>query len=97
MQLELGEYEDAVVVREREETKKAVVVAKEEEEKFRPKIRKLGKKLELVPATEAVDEPAKAIEEAIEKDKKKSKKTKATEIIKPKITMPLIIEESDED
>ena len=97
LQLELGEYEDAVVVREREETQKAVVVAKEEEKKFRPKIKKLGKKLELVPATEAVDEPAKAIEQAIEKDKKKSKKTKVTEVIKPKITKPLIIEESDED
>jgi hypothetical protein len=97
LQLELGEYEEAVVVREREETKKAVVVAKEEEEKIRPKIRKLGKKLELVPATEAVDEPAKAIEEAIEKDKKKTKKTKVTEEKKVKQAKPLIIEESDED
>ena len=87
----------ATAVKEREETQKAVVVAKEEEKKIRPKIRKLGKKLELVPATEAVDEPSKAIEQAIEKDKKKSKKTKATEVIKPKKTKLLIIEESDED
>ena len=96
LQLELGEYEEAVVIREREETKKAVVIAKEELEKVKPKVRKLGKKIELVPATEAIDEPAKAIEQAIDKDKK-SKKNKATEVIKPKKGNLLIIEESDED
>jgi len=96
LQLELGEYEEAIVVREREETKKAVVVAKEEE-KIRPKIRKLGKKIELVPATEAVDEPVNAIEEAIEKDKKKTKKTKAPEEKKSKKVKLLVVEDSDED
>jgi hypothetical protein len=95
LQLDLGEYEEAIVVREREETKKAVVVAKEEE-KIRPKIRKLGKKIELVPATEAVDEPVKRIEEAIEKDKKK-KKARVTEEKGLKKAKPFIIEDSDED
>jgi hypothetical protein len=95
LQLELGEYQEAVVVREREDTKKAVVVAKEEE-KVRPKIRKLGKKIELIPATEAINDPVIKIEEAIEKDKKKSKKTKATDQ-KPKKGKLLIIEDSDED
>jgi hypothetical protein len=97
LQLELGEYEEAVVVREREETKKAVVIAKEENVKIRPKIRKLGKRIELVPATEAVDEPTKAIEQAIEKDKKKSKKTKATEDIKSKKGKLLIVESDSDD
>ena len=91
LQLELGEYEEAVVVREREESNKAVVVAKEEVGKIRPKIRKLGKKIELVPATEAIEEPVKAIEKAIEKDNKKSKTVLKTK--KPK----LIIVDSDED
>lgn len=83
LQLELGEYDEAVVVREKEETQKAVVVAKEEVVKLKPKIRKLGKKLELIPATEALDEtPVKKIEEAIELaktigEKKKDKNPKA--------------------
>ena len=91
IQLELGEYEEAIVQREKEETRQAVVVAKEEETKIRPKIRKLSKKIQLVAATEAVDEPAtkiKLIEKAIKK------KTKATETKKPK---KLLIIESDEE
>jgi len=88
IQLELGEYEEAVIEREKEDTKKAVVVAKEEELKVRPKVRKLSKKLLLVGATEAVEEPAKQIEEEIEK--KKGKK----EVKKPK---KLLIIESDEE
>ena len=55
---------------------------------------KLSKKLLLVAATEAVDEPAKAIEEAIEKqEKKKSKKNTGKETKKSKKL--LIIEEDD--
>ena len=86
--LELGEYEEAIVQRENVETKQAIVVAKEKEIKDKPKIRKLTKKLVLVPATEAVDEIVKPIEKAIEKQEKSktSKKMK-----KP----PLIIEEDD--
>ena len=87
LHLELGEYEEAIVEREKEETKQAVVVAKEEEVKLRPKVRKLSKKILLVAATEAVDEPS---EKAIEK-KKTTKKT-AKKVIKP-----LIIENSDEE
>jgi hypothetical protein len=72
LQLELGEYEESLLKREKEETKKAVVVAKEEEIKVKPKIRKLSKKILLVAATEAIDEsPVKAIEEAIEIKKAK--------------------------
>jgi hypothetical protein len=97
LQLELGEYEESVIQREKEETKRAVVVAKEEEIKLRPKVKKLTKKLLLVPATEAVDEqpPIKAIEEAIEKKKKpKQKETKQKETKKQK---KLLIIESDEE
>jgi mRNA (guanine-N7-)-methyltransferase len=94
IQLELGEYEDAIIQREKEDTKNAVVIAKEEEIKLRPKIRKLSKKILLVAATEAVDEPAKNIEQLIEKQDKKKKKTKVTETKKPK---KLLIIESDEE
>jgi len=97
LQLELGEYQESIIQREKEETKKAVVVAKEEEIKLRPKVKKLSKKLLLVAATEAVDEepPTKAIEEAIEKkNKTKQKETKQKETKKQK---KLLIIESDEE
>jgi hypothetical protein len=92
LQLELGEYQDAVVEREKKETKHAVVIAKEEDVKIKPKVRKQSKKILLVAATEAVDEPAKKIEEEIEK--KKSKKETKKETKKPK---KLLIIESDEE
>jgi hypothetical protein len=95
LHLELGEYEAAVVEREKDATKRAVVVAKEETEKIKPKVRKLGKKLELIPATEAVDERVRAIETAIEKDKKKTKGNKTIETAKPRKVK--IIDDSDED
>jgi hypothetical protein len=38
LQLELGEYEESVIEREKEETRNAVVIAKKEEVKIRPKI-----------------------------------------------------------
>jgi hypothetical protein len=93
--LELGEYQEAIEEREREETKKAVVIAKEEVVKTRPKVRKLSKKILLVAATEAVEQPTKAIEEEIEKQKKKKTKTAKKESKKPKRL--LIVENSDEE
>jgi len=71
LHLELGEYQEVIVEREREETKKAVVIAKEEDKKIRPKIRKLSKKIALVPATEAVEESTK---QEIKQNVKQSKK-----------------------
>jgi len=97
LHLELGEYDEAILLREKEETNKAVVIAKEEEVKLRPKIRKLSKKILLVNATEAVDEPTKAIEEAIElQNKKKAKTTKQKSSAKTKKPL-IIIEDSDEE
>jgi hypothetical protein len=84
LHLELGEYEEAVTQREREETKQAVVIAKEEETKIKPKVRKLSKKILLVAATEAVDEPTKTIEEVIEKKEKNKTKTKKSKTRKIK-------------
>ena len=68
------------------------MVAKEEEVISRPKVRKLSKKILLVAATEAVDEPTKAIEEAIEKTKAKEKKTTK----KPSKKL-LIVDSSDDE
>ena len=96
LHLELGEYEEAIQQREIEETKKAVVVAKEEV-KLRPKVRKLSKKILLVAATEAVDEPTKAIEEVIEKSEKKKNKEKTLKKDTKKPKKLLIIESSDEE
>jgi hypothetical protein len=89
LNLELGEYEEALVNREKSDTKQAVIIAKEEEIKLRPKIRKLQKKILLVAASEAVDEPAKAIEEAIEKKNKPKTAKKAKKVV--------IIESDEED
>jgi len=59
VQLELGEYNETEILRNSVETKHAISVAKKEETAIinaKPKIRKLSKKLVLVPATEAIDE-----------------------------------------
>ena len=97
LNLELSEYDEALVQRENEDTKKAVTIAKEEDKYLKPKVRKLSKKILLVAATEAVDEPinqVKLIEKAIEKKKPKSK-TKANEAKKAK--KQFIIEDDDEN
>ena len=91
--LELGEYEEAVAEREKKDTEKAIVVAKEEEIKTNKlRVKKLSKKLLLVAATEAVDEPVKQIEEIIEK--KKESKQQVKQVKKAK---KLLIVESDEE
>ena len=90
LQLELGEYEETVIEREKEDTEHAIVVAKQEEKKIKPKVKKLGKKIELIPATEAINESAKINEQLINKDKDKKEKSKK------KVKM-LVIEDSDEE
>ena len=101
IQLELGEYDEMIIQKEKEETTHAVIIAEEQEKKIKPKVKKLSKKILLVPATEAIDEEkiTKEIEEAIKKDdksqkKKKEKKTKPEDTKKRK---KLLIIESDSD
>lgn len=89
VELEIGEYQETEVMRNREQTIHAQTIAIEEVKKIKPKIRKLSNKLLLVAATEAIDEPKEVIETKIEIKKKKEKKEK---IIKKKIII-----ESDED
>ena len=94
IELELGEYQESDVIRNRSETKQAISVAEEEVEvkkARKPTIRKLSKKLLLVPATEASDELPPVV---IEKAAKKSKKPKDEAQAKKK-AVKLIIE-SDE-
>ena len=56
VQLEFSEYSETEMLRNSAETKKAVSIAKQEEIIIKPKVRKLNKKIRLVPATEAIDE-----------------------------------------
>ena len=92
VELELGEYEESSANRNKE-TQHAQEVAEEYVKKIKPKVRKLTKKLFLVPATEAIDEPKVIIPS--EKQDKKTKKVK--EENKPKTSKKMIIIESDED
>ena len=92
VELELGEYEESSANRNKE-TKHAQEVAEEYVKKIKPKVRKLTKKLFLIPATEAIDEPKVIIPS--EKQVKKTKKVK--EENKPKTSKKMLIIESDED
>ena len=74
VELELGEYEETEVIRNAKETREAIDIAKDEVEKVKPKVRKLSKKLLLVAATEAIDEPLPTV--VIEEHKKEEKKEK---------------------
>jgi len=104
VELELGEYEETAAARDAKESSHAKSVAEEEVKKLKPKIRKLSKKLLLVPATEAVDEvkenpvvietkvkKPRKIKEKVEKEEKEEKEKK------PKKSKKLVILEDDED
>ena len=84
VELELGEYQETAVLRNAEDTKQAQIVAEKEVKNLKPKVRKLTKKILLVAATEANDEPS----ETIKKDKKSKDK--------PIISKKIIIENDDE-
>ena len=96
VELELGEYQESGVIRNSRETKEAINVAEEEVEvkkSRKPTIRKLSKKLLLVPATEASDELPPVV---IEKAAKKPKKQKEEAATKKK-AVKLIIESDDDE
>ena len=102
VELELGEYDQTVAIRDMKDTKHAQTVASEEVQKIKPKIRKLSKKLLLVAATEALDEPKFVESKESEKKVKQSRKTKKQEDKKEdkpkKVKKPLIINnDSDSD
>lgn len=81
IQIDLGEYEESVIEREKTQTQQAITVARTENVRLKPKIRKLSKKLVLINATEALDDPnnetqIKLIEKEIKKPKKNNTKKK---------------------
>jgi hypothetical protein len=91
--LELGEYNAATEQKNRIDTARAQEIAEKEvkaeaEEKkgSKIKVRKLSKKLQLVPATEAVDEPKPVVTKQAKEKKPVAKKP-----------APLMIIESDSD
>ena len=94
--LELSEYQENEVQINNKETLHAIDIAKQESNKIKPKVRKLQKKLLLVPATEANDEipPTAVVEKEINK-KTNIKKNISTKPIK-KTTKQIVIE-SDSD
>lgn len=91
VELELGEYQETDAIRNKQETKHAQEVAEEQVKKDKPKVRKLSKKILLIAATEAIDEP----KIVIESEKKSKKSKKETIPIKP--IKQLLIVESYED
>jgi hypothetical protein len=94
IELELGEYNETAALRDIKETKHAVEIAEKVEKNIQPKIRKLSKKMLLVPATEAIDEkePDKSEPVVQSKNIRKNVKVKAE-----KSQKKIIIVESDED
>jgi hypothetical protein len=90
--LELGEYSESENIRNVLDSKQASEVAKEQIQKTKPKVRKLSKKLLLVPATEAVDEklvqPINLVEESTKKHAKSKSQIKKA---------PAFIIEGDDD
>ena len=58
------DFDQMEILKNEMDTKEAIEIGKEEVQKFKPKIRKLNRKLILIPATEAIDDtlPSKNIE-----------------------------------
>jgi hypothetical protein len=97
IELELGEYNETAALRDKKESRHAIKVAEEEVQKqSNAKVRKLSKKMLLIPATEAVDEQEESEKKekpVIEKKVKKSLKVKA----QPAEKKVIIIESDEED
>lgn len=98
VELELGEYRETITERiNKMETIEAEEIARETIKETKPKVRKLSKKLLLVAATEAIDEPQ-VIETT--KPKKKSKKVtkpKKNDVVVPNKENIIVMLESDEE
>jgi hypothetical protein len=95
IELELSEYNETSASRDMKETKHVVKIAEEVDTKFETKVRKLSKKMLLLPATEAIDEQQdiNKSEPVVQPKKiKKNVKVKAQ-----KAEKKIIIIESDEE
>ena len=95
IELELSEYNETSALRDMKETKHVVKIAEEVDAKFETKVRKLSKKMLLVPATEAIDEQEQSnIPEPVVEPKKIKKNIK---VKAQKAEKKIIIIESDEE
>jgi hypothetical protein len=95
IELELSEYNETSALRDIKETKHVVKIAEEVDAKFETKVRKLSKKMVLVPATEAIDEQEQSnIPEPVVEPKKIKKNIK---VKAQKAEKKIIIIESDEE
>jgi hypothetical protein len=91
IELEIGEYQESAVLRNNYiDTMNAQKVASDEVKKIKPKVRKLGKKIMLIAATEAIDEINVQNEANKNPIKKKKEETK-------KNAKKLLIIESDDE
>jgi hypothetical protein len=95
IELELGEYIETASLRDTKETKQAISIADEVEKKFETKVRKLSKKMLLVPATEALDENEESNEPKVVVQPKKIRKN--VKVKAEKSEKKIIIVESDEE
>ena len=95
VEIDLSDYQNNEIDIDAEETKTAQKVAMQEEERpIKPKVRKLSKKMLLVPATEAVDEQPPTENPILEKKPKRQKKQPSNAKQQPK---KLLVVESDSD
>jgi len=94
IELELGEYNETVELRDKKETRHAVEIAEEVETKSISKVRKLSKKMLLIAATEALDEPEKIVPVV---ESKNVKNVKNVKVKAQKAEKKIIIESDDED
>jgi hypothetical protein len=97
IELELGEYNETAALRDIKETKHAVKIAEEVEKKFETKVRKLSKKMLLVPATEAMNEQEQTNKPEPESVVQPKKIKKNVKVKAEKTEKKIIIIESDEE
>jgi hypothetical protein len=97
IELELGEYQETASLRNKKDTTHAVEVAEEVVTKSQPKVRKLSKKLLLIAATDALDEPEINEVEPEKKSEKKKQEKKKQEKKKSEKKKVIIIESDEED
>jgi hypothetical protein len=96
VELDIGEYQEVELKRNEMETKKAISIAKEEDiTRLKPKVRKLSKKMLLVPATEAIDDKSRV--KKVEKEMRKEKGVKLEKPTKKTTKKMQLTIESDED
>lgn len=98
IEIDLSDYQNNEIDVNEEESNMAKKVAEQEVRSIKPKVRKLTKKMMLIPATEAVDEmPVPVVANPPSKKTKKLKKTDDVKADKSKKKLLIIESDSDEN